>query len=64
MLYSLAMAAVVLGLQWLDFQYTIRAFSSEVYIALIAVSALLLRNSKFLPARAPQAAPSRSVESA
>lgn len=36
-LYSLAMAVVVLGLQWLDYQYTIRAFSFEIYIVLIAV---------------------------
>ena len=31
------MAALVLGLQWLDYQYTIRAFSFEIYIVLIAV---------------------------
>ena len=37
-LYALALAAGALLLQWLQYRYFVRAFSGEVYIALIALA--------------------------
>lgn len=37
-LYALALAAGAFLLQWLQYQYFVRAFSTEIYIALIAAS--------------------------
>lgn len=36
-LYALALAAGAFALQWLEYNYFVRAFSTEIYIALIAV---------------------------
>jgi hypothetical protein len=36
--YSFAVAAAALALQWLDYQYSVRAFSTEIYIALRSLS--------------------------
>ena len=38
LLYSLAIAAAALVLQWLEYQYTVRRFSSEIYIGVIALA--------------------------
>ncbi len=35
--YGLAIAAFAIALQWLEYQHTVRLFSTEIYIALIAV---------------------------
>ena len=35
-LYALALAAAVAALEWLEYRYLTRVFSSEIYIALIA----------------------------
>ena len=35
--YSLAIAAAALALQWLQYQYTVRVFSTEIYIAILAL---------------------------
>lgn len=37
-LYGLALAAGAFALQWLQYNYLVRAFSTEIYIALIAVA--------------------------
>ncbi|MEM1250086.1 MAG: LuxR C-terminal-related transcriptional regulator [Acidobacteriota bacterium] len=37
LLYSLALAAAALLLQWLDYQYTVRRFSTEIYLGVIAL---------------------------
>jgi DNA-binding NarL/FixJ family response regulator len=37
-LYALALAAGALLLQWLEYNYFVRAFSTEIYIALIALA--------------------------
>lgn len=36
--YSLAMAAGAFGLKWLEFQYVVRVFPFEMYVALIATA--------------------------
>jgi DNA-binding CsgD family transcriptional regulator len=36
-LYGLALAAGAFGLQWLQYQYVVRAFAPEIYIGLIAI---------------------------
>jgi len=36
--YALALAAGALVLQWLQYNYLVRAFSTEIYIALIALA--------------------------
>ena len=36
-IYSLAIAAAAFGLQWLEYQYAVRVFSTEIYIVLIAL---------------------------
>ncbi len=37
LIYSLAIAAAALVLQWIEYQYTVRVFSTEIYIGLIAL---------------------------
>jgi DNA-binding NarL/FixJ family response regulator len=37
-LYGLALAAGAFALQWLQYNYLVRAFSTEIYIALIALA--------------------------
>ena len=37
LLYSLVIAAVAWLLQWLDYRYSVRAFSTEIYMVLIAL---------------------------
>ena len=36
-IYSLAIAAAALALQWLEYQYMVRVFSTEIYIVVIAL---------------------------
>lgn len=36
-IYSAAIAASAFALQWLDYQYSIRIFSTELYVVVIAV---------------------------
>jgi DNA-binding NarL/FixJ family response regulator len=38
LLYALALAAGAFALQWLQYNYLVRAFSTEIYIALIALA--------------------------
>ena len=35
-LYAIALAATVAGLEWLEYRYVTRAFSTEIYIVLLA----------------------------
>jgi len=37
-LYALALAAAVAALQWLEYRYLSRLFSTEIYVALIAAA--------------------------
>src|ERR1700754_3228396 len=37
LLYALALALAVAGLEWLEYRYLTRAFSTEIYIVLLAV---------------------------
>ena len=37
-LYALALALAVAGLEWLEYRYVTRAFSTEMYIVLLAAS--------------------------
>jgi len=37
-LYALALALAVTGLEWLQYRYVTRAFSTEIYIVLLAAS--------------------------
>ena len=37
LLYSLAVASGAFLLQWLEYQYAVRVFSTEIYIAIIAL---------------------------
>lgn len=37
LLYALALAAVAFALQWVEYQYLTRAFTTEIYIFLIGV---------------------------
>ncbi len=41
-LYALALALVVGALQWLEYRYVTRAFSTEIYIVLLAVGFVAL----------------------
>ncbi len=36
-LYALAMALTAFALQWLEFKYAVRVFSTEIYIVIIAL---------------------------
>ena len=38
LLYALALALAVTGLEWLEYRYVTRAFSTEIYIVLLAAS--------------------------
>lgn len=38
LLYGLAIASAAFILRWLEYQYVVRLFSTEIYIALIAVA--------------------------
>lgn len=38
LLYALALAAGAAALQWLEYRYVTRAFSGEIYIALLALA--------------------------
>ena len=38
LLYALALALAVTGLEWLEYRYVTRAFSTEIYIVLLAVA--------------------------
>jgi DNA-binding CsgD family transcriptional regulator len=40
--YGLCLAAGAFALRWLEYQYTIRIFSTEIYIALLAAGFTLL----------------------
>lgn len=40
--YSIAVASIAVALQWFDYLYSIRRFSSEIYIAAIALLFALL----------------------
>jgi DNA-binding CsgD family transcriptional regulator len=37
LLYGLALAAIAAGLEWLQYRYLVHAFSTEIYIGLIAI---------------------------
>ena len=41
-LYALALALAVAALQWLEHRYVIRAFSTEIYVALVALAFVAL----------------------
>ncbi|MDQ3144184.1 MAG: LuxR C-terminal-related transcriptional regulator [Pseudomonadota bacterium] len=41
-LYALALAAAVGTLEWLEYRYVTRAFSTEIYIALLAAAFIVL----------------------
>ena len=40
LLYGLILAALALGLQWLEFQYVVRTHATETYVVLIALAFL------------------------
>jgi DNA-binding CsgD family transcriptional regulator len=42
LLYALALAAAAAALQWLEYRYFVRAFSNELYVALIALGSIAL----------------------
>src|SRR5690349_2004433 len=42
LVYGLLLAALAVGLQWLEFQYLVRAHATGTYVALIAVGFLVL----------------------
>ena len=37
LIYSAAIAAAAFGLQWLEYQYSVRVFSIQIYIVIIAL---------------------------
>jgi two-component system, NarL family, response regulator LiaR len=39
-IYGLLLAALALGLQWLEFQYVVRTHATETYVALVALAFL------------------------
>jgi DNA-binding CsgD family transcriptional regulator len=41
-LYALAMALAVAALQWLEHRYVMRAFSTEIYVAIVAAGFVAL----------------------
>jgi DNA-binding CsgD family transcriptional regulator len=41
-LYGLALALAAAALEWLEYRYLIRAFSTQVYVALIALASVAL----------------------
>lgn len=42
LLYALALAGAAFALQWLEYRYLARTFTTEIYIALIAVAFIAL----------------------
>ena len=58
LLYSAAIAAAALTLQWLEYRYAVRALSTEVYIGAVAVgfTALGLWAGYRLTSRGPKSA--------
>ena len=57
-LYAVALALAAGALQWLDYRYTVRAFSTEIYIALLALGFVALgiwAGVKLTPRTAPAA---------
>lgn len=56
-LYALALGLAATALNWLEYRYLVRAFSTEIYIALIAVAFVALgiwTGSRLTPRRAPE----------
>ena len=55
-LYALALAAAVAALNWLEYRYLARAFTGEIYFALIAAGFVALgvwTGTRLTPRRAP-----------
>ena len=42
LLYALALALAAVALQWLEYRYLARAFSTEIYILLLAIGFVAL----------------------
>ncbi|HUQ09690.1 MAG TPA: response regulator transcription factor [Steroidobacteraceae bacterium] len=42
LIYGLLLAALAVGLQWLEFQYVVRTHATETYVVLVAVAFLAL----------------------
>lgn len=63
-LYGLAIAAGAFALRWLEYHYTVRLFSTEIYIVVIAVAftALGLWLGRYLTERASPAAFEKNVQ--
>jgi DNA-binding CsgD family transcriptional regulator len=56
LLYALALALTAFGLTWLEYHYVARTFSTEIYIALLAIGFVALgiwAGVKLTPRRAP-----------
>ncbi len=56
-LYALALALAVTGLEWLEYRYVTRAFSTEIYIVLLAAGFVglgLWAGHRLTRRRAPQ----------
>lgn len=58
LLYALALAATVGALEWLEYRYVTRAFSTEIYVALLAAGFVGLgvwAGTRLTPRHAPPA---------
>ena len=58
MLYALALALAAAALDWLEYRYLTRAFSTEIYVVLIAIGAVALglwAGRRLTPQAAPEA---------
>lgn len=58
LLYAAALALAVLALNWLEYRYLARAFSTELYIAFVAAASVALgiwAGTRLTPRRAPAA---------
>lgn len=56
-LYAIALGLAVTALNWIEYRYLARAFSTEIYIALIAAAFIALgiwTGSRLTPRRAPE----------
>lgn len=56
-LYALALALAATALQWLEYRYVTRAFSTQIYVALVALGFVALgiwTGMRLTPARAPR----------
>jgi DNA-binding CsgD family transcriptional regulator len=56
LLYALALALAAWALQWLEYRYLARAFSTEIYVALVALAFVALglwAGRRLTPGRAP-----------